>query len=304
VELSDLQMFVSVTDAGGITRAARELHTVQSNISARVSSLEKELGAQLFRRHARGVVLTRAGEQLLPLAQQILHLAQEARRCVADGTLRGPLRIGALETTAGLRLPWVLPSFTADCPDVDLSLVTGPTEALIKDVLEYRLDGALVTGPVKSADLDESVVFTEHLVVVTARRNQDLNDVLHGPGGPRLLVFRAGCSYRQRLEGLVRARGAIPSKCHEYGTLEGILGCVAAGLGITMLPRAVVEQYRDRESLRMHEPSAEEAHADTVFVRRRDTAPTSALTRFVEHARAAGRPTALRALDGVRTAPA
>jgi DNA-binding transcriptional LysR family regulator len=304
VELTDLQVFVSVARAGGITKAARELHTVQSNISARIASLEKELGALVFRRHARGVVLTSAGEQLLPYAQQILRLAREARRVVRDETPSGPLRIGSLETTAGLRLPAVLAAFTTDCPEVDLSLVTGPTDELVRAVLDYELDGALVTGPVHSPELDESVMFTEQLVVVTSRWCRTLEEAFEGQAGPRLLVFRAGCSYRRGLEGLVRARGLLPGKVLEYGTLEGILGCVAAGLGITLLPREVVGTYRERELLRVHELAAGERRADTVFVRRTDSLPTTALSRFVEHTRRVAAPAAVRAVDGSQPAPA
>ena len=291
MELSDLQVFLAVERAGGITKAASELQTVQSNVSARIATLERELGVRLFRRHARGVALTVAGEQLLPYARQIARLTEEARRALSDdGTPVGPLRIGSLETTAGLRLPTVLATFTADCPDVDLSLVTGPTEQLVKDVLDHRLDGAMVTGPVQRPELHETLVFTERLVLVTARWVTELDDVLDRAGGPRLLVFRAGCSYRRRLESLVAARGVAPSRCLEYGTLEGILGCVGAGLGITLMPREVVEHHLAKGSVRAHELPEREAHAETVFVRRADTAPTAALVRFVEHARSAAVP--------------
>lgn len=78
MELSDLRIFLAVARTRGITRAAQELHTVQSNVSARVHALEKELGAPLFRRHARGVALTHAGEQLLPYAERISRLVDEA----------------------------------------------------------------------------------------------------------------------------------------------------------------------------------------------------------------------------------
>ena len=200
MELSDLRIFLAVADAGGITRAAQEMHTVQSNVSARLATLERELGAPLFRRHPRGVSLTNAGEQLLPYARRISELTEEARRAIGDdGVPSGPLRVGSLETTAGLRLPAVLSSFTAECPQVDLSLVTGPTESLVEDVLAYRLDGALVTGPVRHPDLVETAMFVEELVLLTARWVVDLDTALLAPGGPRVLVFRAGCSYRARL---------------------------------------------------------------------------------------------------------
>ncbi|EFL20748.1 LysR family transcriptional regulator [Streptomyces himastatinicus ATCC 53653] len=226
MELSDLRIFLAVARTRGITRAAQELHTVQSNVSARVHALEKELGAPLFRRHARGVALTHAGEQLLPYAERISRLVDEAHHVIGDESDPcGPLRIGSMESTAGLRLPAALAAFTQECPRVDLSLITGPTEQLVRDVLEYRLDGALVSDPVRRADLMQTPVCEERLVLITARRVTGLDVVLRDP---RILVFRTGCSYRRRLESILHARGAMGVRCMEFGTLDGILGCVGA----------------------------------------------------------------------------
>jgi DNA-binding transcriptional LysR family regulator len=299
MELSDLRIFLAVAGAGGITRAAQELHTVQSNISARLAALERELGAPLFRRHPRGVSLTNAGEQLLPYARRISELTEEARRSIGDDAApSGPLRIGCLETTAGLRLPAVLSSFTADCPAVDLSLVTGPTEQLTEEVLAYRLDGALVTGPLRHPELTGTAMFVEELVLLTARWVVDLDSALLATDGPRVLVFRTGCSYRARLEQVLTARGVAGAKLLEYGTLEGILGCVGAGLGITLLPRGVVERHLADGRVRAHALTEPESRAETIFIRRRDTKSPPALTRFVEHLIDAGQPPVLHMVGG------
>ncbi|MEU5852941.1 LysR family transcriptional regulator [Saccharopolyspora shandongensis] len=292
MELSDLRAFVAVARTGGITRAAAELHTVQSSISARVAGLERELGAILLRRHSRGVALTAAGEQFFGYAQRITSLADEARRAVRDEKPCGPLRIGAMETTAGIRLPPVLESYTAAWPDVDLSVLTGPTESLVALVKDHALDGALVAGPVDDEELHEEEVFTEELVAITALRHRDLDDALRGPNGPRLLVFRAGCSYRRRIEAVVRSRGVKP-KVLDYGTVEGILGCVAAGLGVTMLPKALVEHSGLRHRLRLHRIAPADAMVTTVFVRRRDAHVTMALKEFHRHLHAAADHSAL-----------
>ncbi|MFI9836250.1 LysR substrate-binding domain-containing protein [Nonomuraea sp. NPDC051941] len=296
MELSDLRVFLAVARTGGITKAAQELHTVQSNVSARIHALEKELGAPLFRRHARGVALTNAGEQLLPYAERISRLVEEAQYVIGDETDPcGPLRIGSMETTAGLRLPAVLAAFGEDCPRVDLSLITGPTEQLVRDVLEHRLDGALVSGPVRQPDLVEIPVFEERLVLVTARRIASLDAAMRDP---KILVFRTGCSYRRRLESILQARGAVTVRCMEFGTLDGILGCVGAGMGLTLLPAAVVERHASREQVRVHELPEEEACAQTVFVQRADAPPSPALTRFLAHAGAMEQPSPVLRMVG------
>jgi DNA-binding transcriptional LysR family regulator len=281
MELSDLRVFLAVARTNGITKAAEELHTVQSNVSARIHALEKELGVTLFRRHARGVALTSAGEQLLPYAERITRLVGEIYRVVGDtADPRGALRVGSMETTAGLRLPSVMSAFARDCPHVDLSLETGPTEDLVRAVLDFRLEGALVTGPVRQAELVETTVFVEELVLVTAPWIEDPESLMRGP---RILVFRTGCSYRRRLESILHARGALGVRCQEFGTLEGILGCITAGMGISLLPAAVVERHAAEQRVRLHPLSGDEGRAETVFIRRADTPPSPALARFQAH---------------------
>jgi DNA-binding transcriptional LysR family regulator len=101
------------------------------------------------------------------------------------------------------------------------------------------------------------------------------------------VVFRAGCSYRTRLEALLAERGVARVRSSEFGTLEGILGCVAAGIGVTMLPRAVVEPTASGASLRLHTLPGAERWVDTVFIRRTDAFPSSAVAVFLALARSA-----------------
>jgi len=196
----------------------------------------KELGALVFA-GTPGVVLTSAGEQLLPMRSRSC-ASPGARRVVRDETPSDPCasarwrhrRAPAAGGPGGLY---------DDCPEGRPALVTGPkTTSWCAPYSDYELDGALVTGPVHSPELDESVMVTEQLVVVTSRWCRTHGGGVRGAGRPRLLVFRPAAPTRG-LEGWCR-RAPAAGKVLEYGTLEGILGCVAAGLGITLLPREVV----------------------------------------------------------------
>ncbi|RYI25708.1 MAG: LysR family transcriptional regulator, partial [Acetobacteraceae bacterium] len=231
MELVDLETFAAIARHGGVTRAAAAMNTVQSNVTARLKALELELGARLFERHSRGVVLTAAGQRLLPYAGRVQALVAEAHRATADdGTPRGPFRLGAMETTAAIRLPPLLVTYARACPEVELVVSTGPTAALVEEVLAHRLDAALVAGPVAHIELEEVAAFEEELVLVSAPNLRD-PDALTGAGRLKVLVFRAGCSYRQRLEAILAARGIADVSRLEFGTLDGIVGCVAAGVG-------------------------------------------------------------------------
>jgi len=282
VDAADLRVFEAVARLGGMNRAAAELHTVQSNVTARIRTLEDELGLALFHRHSRGVALTPAGQRLLPFAGRLRQLLAEARRAVADdGTAKGPLTIGSLETTAGLRLPSLLAAYAEACPEVDLSLVTGTSAELLDAVLDRKIEGAFVCGPARHPDIEEMPVFAEELVVVTSRHAGGVDQALEKKSALKIVVFRAGCSYRQILETWLARRGIVGVRMLEFGTLEGILGAVAAGIGVSLLPEAIVAPAVNAGRIAIHRLAPAEARVETVFVRRRDHHASSAFSAFL-----------------------
>jgi DNA-binding transcriptional LysR family regulator len=283
MDVNELTTFAAVARAGAITAAARELNTVQSNVTMRIRALEDEVGQPLFARHSRGMALTPAGERLLPYAQRLLALLSEARAAAGDdGQARGPLRLGAMETTAAVRLPPLLAAYHQAHPAVRLSLRTGPTAELVEAVLQREIDGAFVAGPLAHAGIDTIPAFEERLGLVTPVAIVDLDALADkSDAGLAVLSFRLGCSYRQRLEQVLARRGLPALARLEFGTLDGILGCVAAGIGVTLLPHAVYLQSAQREALRWHALDGEDGQATTLFIRRRDAYEGAAMRRFV-----------------------
>ncbi|WP_028552347.1 LysR family transcriptional regulator [Paenibacillus sp. UNC451MF] len=282
MDLHALKVFQTVSRTGSITKAAQELNYAQSNVTTKIQQLESHFHTTLFYRHNRGITLTSKGHTLLAYAERIFQLIEESAQAMQDDPLpNGPLRIGSMETTAAVRLPEYLVSYHRTYPNVDLTLTTGPTEDHIQAVLHYELDGAFVAGPVEHPELLQMNVLQEELALIT--------DSLH----PRLtatadlqnrtmLVFRQGCSYRAKLQSLLHQDGIFPDKIMEFGSLEAILGCVKAGLGISLLPLSVVERYIHEGSLQMHPLPNQHALVQTVFIRRKDTLLTSALVHFME----------------------
>jgi len=283
MELSDIQTFAAVARTGGITRASEELNTVQSNVTQRVKALEAEIGTPLFERHSRGMTLTSAGKRLLPYAQRMAALSREAVLAARDdGEPKGPLAIGSMETTAAVRLPTLLADFYRRFPAVRLSLRTAPTADLVAAVLDGTLDGAFVAGPIEHADLTATGAFREELVLVSARRWGSLAELRAGTptSGPTALVFRTGCTYRQRLEQVFVEFGWPSAARFELGTLDGMIGCVAADMGVTLLPRAVVERSTMIGSVSMHTLSPSHTRVETLFIQRRGGHQSSALSGF------------------------
>jgi DNA-binding transcriptional LysR family regulator len=280
VELTDLVTFSAVARTGGITRAAEELNTVQSNVTQRIKALEAEIGAALFERHSRGMTLTGAGRRLLPYAQRMTALSREAMLAARDdGEPKGPLAIGSMETTAAVRLPVLLAEFHRRFPAVRLSLRTATTADLVAGVLDGSFDGAFVAGPIEHADLNSTVAFREELVLVTARHIKTLAELRAATpeSGPTALVFRTGCTYRQRLEQILTEFGWPSATRFELGTLDGMVGCVAAGMGVTLLPRAVVGR---NGNVSIHALGPAQSRVETLFITRRTAHEYSALRGF------------------------
>src|ERR1700722_6265899 len=152
MELRHLEYFVAVADERSFTRAAEQLHVVQSGVSAGVKALERELGTALLERTSRRVTLTSAGTALLPKARSALDAARDARDAVdaVRGGLGGALRIGALSSLVSLvDIPALLGRFHERHPAVRIELITNPhgSAGLIEQLLAAELDLALVSMP-------------------------------------------------------------------------------------------------------------------------------------------------------------
>jgi DNA-binding transcriptional LysR family regulator len=281
VELSSLRIFKTVAEEGSVTQAASKLHRVQSNVSARLTQLEESLGVTLFHRAGRRLLITPEGTRLLDYAERLLRLADEAQSSVR-GTQEpsGLLRIGSMETTAAARLPHVLGAFHRKYPQVELLLDTGPTDMLLQAVLNHKVDLALVGAPIERQELVQVPVFVEELVLLT--------DTLQGPvtepadvACRTLLGFRAGCSYRRRLEWWFADAGIVPARLAEFGTFEAIIGCVAAGMGVAMMPREVLKHRSLARTVQCHTLAPEVAQVETMLVWRKDIAQHTARDAFI-----------------------
>jgi LysR family transcriptional regulator, cell division regulator len=299
MDADDFRIVEAVARNGSMNRAAAELNMVQSNVTARIRLLEEELGVPLFIRHSRGVELSEAGVRLLSYAKQIGSLMQEARTAVKeDGVPKGRLRIGTTETTVGSRLPRLAAEYARRFPQVELSITTGATTPLIHQVLERQVDGAFVSGPVGHQKLSEEPILDEQLVLVSPATVQSLDD-LAKVEDLKIVVSQKDCSYRQRLESYLGEMG-VRHQIMEFSSLDAIVTCISAGVGITLLPAALVNDFWKDRSVAVHPFPAEKAWVQVVFVQRVDSYPTTALNAFLRMCResANGAPAA-RAATGI-----
>jgi len=263
MELSQLRMVKAVCDTGSIARAAETLHCVPSNVTARLKSLERELGTSLFFREGRGLRVSPAGQIFLEYATRILSLTEEARRAIAPSNApSGPLRIGAIESSATGRLPQLLAKYHAQYPQVSLELSTGTWAQLLDDIRHHRLDAAIVAVDVERPGLKRAVMYREDLVLIAADSLGPLRSAADLQG-QAIFMWPAGCPYRLALEQWLLRHGQVQPiiSIASYGA---IVGCVSAGAGVSLVPRGIYEQYRQGAGWTGYE-FAELAGVDNLF---------------------------------------
>jgi DNA-binding transcriptional LysR family regulator len=268
MELTELRIFKAVADHGGVTRAAAALNRVQSNVTTRVKRLEQRLGARLFNRQGRKLVLSAEGKVLLEYAERLLRLSAEAQAAIKAGAPRGVLRIGALESTAATRLPPLLARYHRDHPAVQVELVTGTTGALVQKVLREEIEAAFVAEPPPAPGLETRPAFTEQLVLITPKGQGRVNGA-RDIGQRTVLAFATGCTYRRRLEAWLARAGMVPQRVMEYGSYHAIIACAAAGGGIALVPRSVLRVSGLKANVAVHTLPAQLAQVRTLLVWRR-----------------------------------
>ncbi|HYS51320.1 MAG TPA: LysR family transcriptional regulator [Burkholderiales bacterium] len=269
MNLTALQIFKSVVEQGGVNKAAAKLHRVPSNVTTRIKQLEEQLGAKLFLRIGRRLALSAEGKLLLPLADQLLRLSSEAEAAVRNEKPGGTLRIGALESTAASRLPPVLSRYHQLYPDVQIELVTGTSGALVSRVHKEEVEAAFVAEPFNANGLEIQTAFVEELVLITPKsfgQVRSAKDI----GNRTVIAFSAGCSYRQRLETWLGASKVLPDRVMEFQSYHAIIACVAAGSGLAVVPRAVLELTRADRNVAMTALPARIAKTRTQLVWRRE----------------------------------
>lgn len=244
-------MFLAVVEEGSVTRAARKLHRVQSNVTTRVRQLEEELGVDLFIREGKRLRLSHAGHALVRYARDMLDMERSAREAVLDRTPRGLFRLGAMESTAAVRLPGPLTEFHRRFPHVKLQLSTGNPRQLSAALLQGEIDAALFAEPVAEADFDKTAAFEEKLVLVTAKDHPVITARNEPPS--TILVFENGCPNRRLLERWYEHLGHMPTRTIEMASYHAMLGCVVVGMGVALLPESVLRTFPAHKQLRRHE---------------------------------------------------
>lgn len=247
MEITALQAFVAVAEAGSFSQASERLYLTQPAISKRIAQLESELNTRLFDRIGRTISLTESGQALLPRARHILLELEDSRRAISNlsGKIAGRLAIGTSHHIGLHRLPPILRHYTASYPEVELDLHFMDSEEACRAVLHGDLELGVVTLPLEAPrDLQARLVWPDPLDFIVYPEHPLLNEP--SPiSPPRLCEHPAilpapGTYTREIIERGFRPYGlSIPIR---MGTnyLETIKMMVSVGLGWSVLPRSML----------------------------------------------------------------
>ena len=251
MDISQLKTLIALVDTGSITGAARILNRVPSAITIRLQQLEENLGTPLFLREKKSLIATPKGLLLYQYAQQIVALAQEAEHQIKSDQPCGPFRVGALESMAAARLPLPLAQLYATYPAIELELVTGIRDTLYQSLIDGALDVILIGDAPQNSLLNRTLIFDEELVIIAAKAHPEIltpSDTQNAT----VLVFKEGCSYRDRLLSWYQAFNKTPKRIAEVTSYHAILGGVAAGMGIAITPKSMLEIFPNTDLLSIH----------------------------------------------------
>ena len=243
-----LRAFAEVARCGSFTQAAEHLHLTQPAISKAVRELENHLEMTLLERTSRHVSLTEAGFALYEHARSIfaLELAAlediKARRALQ----RGRLVVGASTTIAAYWLPAYLTRFLALYPGMEVSLVSGNTEKIARDVLDCRVDVALVEGSVEDARLECTPWHNEPLTLVAPTGHAISEAALRQQCW---IVRESGSGTAQVTEDFLRQQGILPRRRVVVGSNTAAVQMVLTGAGVCLVPRIMVQAHIARGAL-------------------------------------------------------
>lgn len=261
MEFHQLRYVCAIAETGSFSRAAERCHVAQPSLSQQVLKLEEDLGAKLFDRLGRSVRLTEAGRAFLPHARSILHQMEAARASVEDKRtdVRGSVAVGFIPTIA----PYIMPRYTADFakkyPEARLRIVEETTPVLVESLRNLSIDIAVLALPLRHKEFELFPLRTEPIFAALPKDHRHAGAKslsLKELRGQQFVMLRDGHCFRDlSIAACARAR-ITPRIAFESGQFSSLLGMVAAGVGITLVPEMAIDSSADCSYIRIGDSRA------------------------------------------------
>ncbi|AIQ64586.1 Hydrogen peroxide-inducible protein activator [compost metagenome] len=274
MEFRQLQYVLQIASERNFSRAAEKLHIAQPSLSQQLAKLEKELGVMLFQRNTSAVELTHAGVKFVEQAQTIINAVELLRQEMTDiSELRsGRVVVGSMAITGAHLLPYVLPVFKSKYPSIEIALLEDSSLNLEKLTASGQSDLSLLSLPLEIPTLDYKVLGEERIDLAVPpehrlafRAETGTRTSIGELKNEAFIVLKEGQGFRKITMDLCRDAGFEPSVVFESNNMETVQSLVAAGMGVTLVPRFISRAPRS-EFVPVYLPLAEPAPSRTLVI--------------------------------------
>jgi LysR family hydrogen peroxide-inducible transcriptional activator len=246
MELQQLRYVCAIADTGSFSRAAEQCHVAQPSLSQQISKLEDELGMRLFDRLARSVRLTDAGRTFLPHARTVLQQTEMARSEVAGRRrdTRGTVIVGVIPTIAPYYLPERIAAFARRFPEATLRVVEETTPVLVENLRSLAIDIAILSLPLRHREFEIAPLLTERLYAALPldHPRAGANSIsLRELRDERFVLLRDSHCFREIALAACHRAHLDPRVAFESGQFSSLLGMVAAGVGVSLVPEMAID---------------------------------------------------------------
>jgi DNA-binding transcriptional LysR family regulator len=255
VEIRQLRAFVAIAESGTFTAGALRVHVTQAAISMQIRQLETEIGAKVFVRAPRHVILTEAGEQLLRRARHILREHDAALDEIAElaGAERGRLRIGSASAMVLTeQLPSILKELRKQHPAADISVTSGTSEVLVDQILAGEVDVAFVSLPVDVRGIKTERLSEDQLVAIASPQHKLAKQKTisaYTLAGERLILGERGGNTRRLIDQFFAQAGVSLRVAMELSRQQAIKRMVEEDMGVGIVPLQSVKEEVERGRL-------------------------------------------------------
>jgi DNA-binding transcriptional LysR family regulator len=286
--LVHIEGFLEVARLNSVSRAAESLYVTQPTLTARLHSLERELGERLFVRARHGMRLTEAGRAFIPYAERAVRALREGRRAIEDleSGSSGQLQVAAAPAVSTYILPAVLESFVAAHPRVEVAVRTGHSEDVLRMVLNDEAQIGLGRA-LRHPEIQLQPFYEEELILVVAPDHpfgRQGRVAMAELGSEQLIMFDRTSSYYEITHAAFLAAGVTMRGLMELDNIEAAKKMVERGLGVALLPSTAVSRELAAGVLsRVEVSDGAPMRRSIVAMRRRDAAePTGVVAAFLE----------------------
>ena len=261
MEFNQLRYLCAIVDAGSFSRAAEQCRVAQPSLSQQISKLEDELGTRLFDRLGRSVRLTDAGRTLLPHARAVLQQTELARVKV-DGRrrdTRGTVVVGVIPTIAPYFLPERIAAFMKRFPESSLRVVEETTPVLVDSLKSLAIDLAILSLPLRHREFEVVSLLTERLYAALPAdhpRASAASVSLRDLREERFVMLRDSHCFREISLAACHRAHLDPRIAFESNQISSLLGMVAAGVGVALVPEMAIDPRAGCRYVRISDPKA------------------------------------------------